>query len=130
MKSDLEYQKNKAKLEMKNGRKYLLAIVAEGTKKRKDIKKWCENELKIETRITILGHIQRGGNPTVYDRLMANSFIEKAMERILQKDCLGEVVVYKDSKFDFKSVEYITSQKYKIPDNLMDLYKKNYCEIR
>jgi 6-phosphofructokinase 1 len=127
MPSDLEYQKSKIKLEIKNGRKYLLAIIAEGSKKTEEIKKWCENELKIETRVTILGHIQRGGNPTVYDRLMASSFVKKSIDRIIQKECKGEVVVYKDSKFEFKNIDEITSNKYKLPQNFIDLYKDSYC---
>jgi 6-phosphofructokinase 1 len=126
MPDDLNYQKKKIEFEMKNGRKYLLAIVAEGTKKRKEIKKWCEKELKLETRVTILGHIQRGGNPTVYDRLMASEFVKKSIDRIIQKECTGEVVVYKDSKFRFKSIDEITSNKYALPQYLIDLYKENY----
>jgi 6-phosphofructokinase 1 len=128
MPSDLEYQKDKIKVEIQNGRRYVLAIVAEGTKKRKEIKKWCEKELKLETRTTILGHIQRGGNPSVYDRLMASEFVKKSLDRIMQKNCKGDVIVYKDSKFEFKSIDEISSNKYELPQHLMDLYKENYCQ--
>ena len=126
MKSDLKFQKKKIELEIKSGRNYVLAIVAEGAKKRKEIKKWCENELKMETRVTILGHIQRGGNPTVYDRLMANEFVKKALDRIVQKECRGEVVVFKNNQFEFKSIDYIVSHKYEIPKNLIEVYQESY----
>ena len=127
MPSDLEYQKNKLEFEIKNGRKYVLAIVAEGSQKTEEIKKWCENELEIETKVTVLGHIQRGGNPTVYDRLMASEFVKKAVDKVIKKDCKGDVIVYKDSKFDFKNINEVTSNKYQLPKNLIDLYKENYC---
>jgi 6-phosphofructokinase 1 len=124
----LDYQKSRIEFEMKNAREYLLAIVAEGSKKRKEMKKWCEDELKLETRVTILGHIQRGGNPTVYDRLMASNFVKKSIDRIVQKECKGEVIVYKDSKFEFKSIDEITSSKYELPQHLIKLYRESYCQ--
>jgi len=122
--SNLDSQKRKIEIELKNERKYLIAVVAEGTKKTENIKNWCENELKMETRVTILGHIQRGGNPTVYDRLMASEFIKQALDKIDKN--LSGVVVFKDSRFDFRSINEITSNKYQISDNLMQLYKENY----
>src|SRR5262249_17945311 len=39
----------------------------------------------IETRVTVLGHVQRGGTPTAYDRLLATRFGLKAVEFIPQK---------------------------------------------
>jgi 6-phosphofructokinase 1 len=128
MKDDLKYQKEKIEFEIKNGRNYVLAIVAEGAKKSKKIKKWCEDELKMETRVTILGHIQRGGNPTVYDRLMASEFVKKSLDRIVKKEANAEVVCYKDAKFEFNNIDYITSNKYEISQNLMEIYKENYCK--
>jgi len=122
--SNLDSQKRKIEIELKNERKYLIAVVAEGTKKTENIKNWCENELKMETRVTILGHIQRGGNPTVYDRLMASEFIKQALDKIDKN--LSGVVVFKDSRFDFRSINEIISNKYQISDNLMQLYKENY----
>ena len=122
--SNLNAQKRKIEIEIKNGRRYLIAVVAEGTKKTGDIQKWCEEELNMETRVTILGHIQRGGNPTVYDRLMASEFIKEALDKI-EKNLSG-VVVFKDSRFDFKSINEITSNRYQISENLVQLYKENY----
>jgi len=65
------------------GRKYIIVIVAEATKKTQDIIQWLENNIGIETRATILGHLQRGGSPSSYDRLMAIEFITKAIDKLL-----------------------------------------------
>ncbi|MFA6321294.1 MAG: 6-phosphofructokinase [Candidatus Omnitrophota bacterium] len=44
-----------------------------------------EKRLKIETRVTVLGHIQRGGSPTAFDRVLGIRFGVKAMELVLNK---------------------------------------------
>jgi phosphofructokinase-like protein len=47
--------------------------------------KLIEQKTGIETRVTVLGHVQRGGTPTAYDRVLATRFGLKAVELILQK---------------------------------------------
>jgi phosphofructokinase-like protein len=44
-----------------------------------------ERKTGIETRVTVLGHVQRGGTPTAYDRVLATRFGLKAVELIQQK---------------------------------------------
>lgn len=45
-----------------------------------------EKRTGYETRVTVLGHIQRGGTPTAFDRVLATRFGIKAMELALKKD--------------------------------------------
>ena len=47
--------------------------------------KQIEASLGIETRVTVLGHVQRGGTPTAYDRVIATRFGLKAVELIHEK---------------------------------------------
>jgi len=44
-----------------------------------------EKRTEFETRVTVLGHIQRGGTPTAFDRVIASRFGLKAMELVLSK---------------------------------------------
>ncbi|PYS53715.1 MAG: 6-phosphofructokinase [Acidobacteria bacterium] len=44
-----------------------------------------EQRMGIETRVTVLGHVQRGGTPTAYDRVLATRFGLKAIELIREK---------------------------------------------
>ncbi|MFH0764244.1 MAG: ATP-dependent 6-phosphofructokinase [Candidatus Omnitrophota bacterium] len=44
-----------------------------------------EKRTKFETRVTVLGHIQRGGTPTAFDRVLGTRFGVKAMELIMNK---------------------------------------------
>ncbi|MEI6519986.1 MAG: 6-phosphofructokinase [bacterium] len=56
----------------KRGKKSLLIVVAEGAADGAQLAKDIEKEIGVETRATILGHVQRGGTPTAYDRLLAS----------------------------------------------------------
>jgi 6-phosphofructokinase 1 len=51
---------------------------------------WLENEIEartgFETRVTILGHIQRGGTPTAFDRVLATRFGIAAIDAVEEKD--------------------------------------------
>jgi phosphofructokinase-like protein len=44
-----------------------------------------ESRTGFETRVTVLGHIQRGGTPSAFDRVLATRFGVKAMELVLEK---------------------------------------------
>lgn len=106
--------------EIKEGRNYVLAIIAEGTKQTSEIHKWIQESLGLETRVSILGHIQRGGNPTVYDRLMAFDFTIYAVDYLLAHKDSNKVVVYNSGKFDFMEIEDVVSNKYRLPQHLID----------
>ena len=45
--------------------------------------KELEHRLGIETRVTVLGHVQRGGTPTAFDRVLATRFGVSAIEQII-----------------------------------------------
>ena len=45
--------------------------------------KELEHRLSIETRVTVLGHVQRGGPPTAFDRVLATRFGVMAIEQIV-----------------------------------------------
>lgn len=127
---EIEYDLNalatRLKQEMKNGRRYVVAVVAEGADVTQEVKQWLEDEIGIESRATILGHIQRGGNPTVFDRLMATEFMKYAIDKLVTKDFVQKVVVYNDSKFDYKDINYVASAKYEIKQELISMADKMF----
>ncbi|MEO0560958.1 MAG: 6-phosphofructokinase [Chloroflexota bacterium] len=68
------------------GKTHAIAVIAEGAKyKTTDLADYLNNQHPVgfEIRITILGHIQRGGSPTAFDRLLATRMGVNAMERLL-----------------------------------------------
>lgn len=62
------------------GKKHFIIIVAEGIGGIDKIAKEIENRTGIESRTTILGHVQRGGSPTLRDRVVATEMGVKAVE--------------------------------------------------
>ena len=61
----------KIKETQKTGEKHFIIVVAEGVGGVEEIAKKIEEGTGVESRATILGHVQRGGNPTIRDRVMA-----------------------------------------------------------
>jgi 6-phosphofructokinase 1 len=56
----------------KNGKKHYIIINAEGVGDSINMAKRIEEATGVETRATILGHLQRGGSPSAYDRILAS----------------------------------------------------------
>lgn len=118
----LERLKKRYLQEVKQGRNYFISIVAEGLHISNDIAQWFEKEIGFESRVTVLGHIQRGGNPSVRERLMAYQFTTYAIDALLSgKE--NSVICYNDGAFDFKNIQEINSQTYQIDEKLINLGK-------
>ena len=62
-----------------------------------ELANYVENRLGIETRATILGHVQRGGSPTLRDRVVASEMGFRAVE-LLERNLGNRVVAMKDGK--------------------------------
>ncbi|MHA7864082.1 6-phosphofructokinase [Flagellimonas marinaquae] len=71
-----------------SGKSSSIVIVAEGDKIGKNVfelKEYVEQHLPIyDVRVSVLGHMQRGGNPTCFDRVLASRMGVKAVESILE----------------------------------------------
>lgn len=81
----------------KTGKKHFVIVVAEGVGHVRDLAKYIEQRLGIEARATILGHVQRGGSPTVRDRVVASQMGYEAVS-LLDKGLGNRVVVMRDGK--------------------------------
>ncbi|MFH5835026.1 6-phosphofructokinase [Proteiniclasticum sp. C24MP] len=61
-----------------------LVVIAEGVGNSHEIAKKIEDVSGIETRATVLGHIQRGGAPTAFDRILASKMGHRAVELLME----------------------------------------------
>jgi len=72
----------------KSGKASSIVVVAEGDKTGKNVfelKDYVETHLPIyDVRVSVLGHIQRGGVPTAFDRVLASRMGVKAVESLLE----------------------------------------------
>ncbi len=80
------------------GKKHFIIINAEGVGDSINMAKRIEEATGLETRATILGHLQRGGSPTVKDRVYASIMGAKAVELLVQGKS-NRVVGYKQGEY-------------------------------
>jgi 6-phosphofructokinase 1 len=71
------------------GKNHAIAVIAEGANtKIWEVQKYLEaRNVGFEVRVTILGHIQRGGSPTAFDRLLATRMGVKAVDYLVDGTC-------------------------------------------
>ncbi|SEH35799.1 6-phosphofructokinase [Selenomonas sp. KH1T6] len=60
------------------GKRYILVVLAEGAGNAQEVGSFIAEKTGIDTRVSVLGHIQRGGSPTVIDRVRASQLGEQA----------------------------------------------------
>ena len=95
----------------KKGKTHHIIINAEGIGHSTSMARRIEAATGIETRATILGHIQRGGNPTCKDRVYSSAMGTKAVE-LLCEGKTNRVVGYRDGEFvDFDIQEALAMEK-------------------
>jgi 6-phosphofructokinase 1 len=70
----------------------------------------------LECRAVVLGHVQRGGTPTPFDRLLATSFGHTAVE-LLMKGVRGHLVVWKDGKLSSVPLSRVAGKIKTVPRN-------------
>ncbi len=104
------------------GKKHYLVIVAEGVGGAVEIAKYIEEKTEIITRATILGYIQRGGSPTITDRVMGSRMGAYAVE-ILKAGKKNRIVAIQNGKFLDIDIEEALSMKKDIDDELVNLSK-------
>ena len=121
MSFNLENLKKRYLKEINEGRSYFIAIVAEGLKITQKIKEWFEKEIGFEARATVLGHIQRGGSPTVLERLRAAEFIKTALDNIEQNP--NKIVTFYNEKFILRDLDEIINSKYELDKEMLELAK-------
>lgn len=114
----------KIKKTQKTGKQHFIIVVSEGIGNSVEIAKDIEKATGIEARATILGHVQRGGAPTVRDRVVATQMGYYAVE-LLENGIGNRVVGMQDNKIlDFDIQEALSMKKpfeidlYKIADEI------------
>ena len=95
----------------KLGKKHHIIVNAEGIGHSASMARRIEAATGMETRATILGHMQRGGNPTCRDRVYASVMGAYAVD-LLCEGASNRVVAYKDGRYtDFDIDDALAMQK-------------------
>lgn len=121
----------------KERKKFSIVVVAEGTKPidgEMVVSKYVENSFEPirlggignvvaqaveastgkETRVTVLGHLQRGGSPTPYDRILATRYGAGAVN-LLAEGNFGRMVCLKGQNIESVSLEQAIGEMHKVP---------------
>lgn len=106
------------------GKKHSIIVVAEGVMSGHELAVILEEQANIQTRVSVLGHIQRGGSPSGRDRVIASQFGSRAVE--ILKEGRGGVaigmqnhqVVDYDLEEVFTAVDHADLSMYKLSKEL------------
>ncbi len=95
----------------KNGKQNFIIVVSENVGHSQEIATSIQEKTGIETRATILGHVQRGGSPTLRDRVVASEMGYYAVERLSQGISNRVVGMQKSEIVDFDIQEALSMKK-------------------
>jgi phosphofructokinase-like protein len=143
---DIEEVCKHLKARYEHGKKFSIVVVAEGAKpKGQDIvitqndekdefghvrlggighslAREIEKRMNVETRVTILGHVQRGGTPTAHDRVLATRFGVSAVE-LIKNDDYGKMVALKGNKISSVPLDEAVSKSKTVDIDLYNIAK-------
>jgi 6-phosphofructokinase 1 len=92
------------------GKKHSIIIVAEGVCSGMEFAQQLEKEIKVECRVSVLGHIQRGGSPTAQDRVLASRLGARAVELLLEGKSSRAVGIENNKLVDYDINEILTKK--------------------
>ncbi len=95
----------------KTGKRHFIIIVAEGIGGVEELARRIEKETGVESRAVILGHVQRGGSPTVRDRVVASQMGNKAVKLIMQGVGNRVVAMQKEEIVDYNIFDALEMKK-------------------
>ncbi len=109
--ANLDEVVEKIKRTQATGKQNFIVVVAEGVGNSEGIAKYIEEKTGVEARVSVLGHVQRGGTPTVRDRLRATQMGNAAVH-LLAKGIGNRVVAYKGNTIvDYDIFEALNMEK-------------------
>jgi len=119
----LEEIVNRLKKGQERGKKHSIIVVAEGVASGVEIGKLIEENTDFDTRVSVLGHMQRGGSPTAQDRVLASRLGAYAVELLVEGKGGRAVGIEKNQLVDYDIIEAL-ARKHTIDSNLYHLSKE------
>lgn len=104
----------------KRGKKHSIIILAEGVGSGIEYGKRIEEATDLETRVTVLGHIQRGGSPSAADRVLASRLAAKAVD-LLMAGKAGRMVGIQQNEIVDHEISKVLHEQHTINDDMYTL---------
>ncbi|MCR6095543.1 6-phosphofructokinase [Salipaludibacillus agaradhaerens] len=105
------------------GKKHSIIVVAEGVGSGVEIGKVIQDKTDLETRVTVLGHIQRGGSPTAQDRVLASRLGAKAVEMLLEGQA-GKMVGIENNQLVSHEIDEVLARPHELDNAMYKLSKE------
>lgn len=107
----------------RKGKKHHIIVNAEGIGNSHELAKRIEAATGIETRATIIGHVQRGGNPTCRDRVYASAMGALAVDLLIEGKT-NRVVAYRNGKFCDYDIDEALAMTKDIDEHLYSMTRR------
>ena len=104
------------------GKLHNLVVVAEGIGGSQELAKEIQEKTGIQTRATILGHLQRGGAPTALDRVRASEMGYMAVQLILEGN-MNKVIAYNKGEYEAIDIEEALSMQKEFDPKMYEIVK-------
>ena len=106
----------------KRGKRHAIIVVAEGVFKdaARTVGNYIERKIGYEVRMTVLGHLQRGGSPTAFDRILASRLGARAVEELAQGGS-GRMIALVGNRIETLELREALGQRKEIDRRLFQL---------
>ena len=105
---------------VKRGKLHSIILVAEGAASGLKVAEEIKDRTEMDTRVTILGHLQRGGTPTAFDRVLASRLGAAAVDLILS-GCHGQMVGFMNNNVKSTTFSEALANQKPFPEDLYRL---------
>jgi len=117
---EIEKVTNRIMAGRKRGKLHHLIVLAEGVGGAYELKEMIQDSTGVETKVTILGHVQRGGTPSAQDRLLASEMGNKAVNALIEGQS-GIAFALKGNEVTTVTIPEAVSTKRQINRELYDM---------
>lgn len=117
---DMEEVCERLRRGVKRGKLHSIIVVAEGATGALKVAEAIKERTDMDTRVTILGHLQRGGTPTAFDRILASRLGAAAVD-LLRSGCHGQMVGFTAGEVQATSFDEALAEEKKFPEELYRL---------
>ncbi|WP_091498977.1 6-phosphofructokinase [Amphibacillus marinus] len=120
--SDIEAIARSIKAGFDRGKSHSIIIVAEGAGTAEDVAKRIKDLTGLDTRPTVLGHIQRGGTPSAFDRVFTSRMGHKVIE-LVKQDIHGVALGIENNQITYHPFDDIFAAQNNINDHLYQIFQ-------
>ncbi|HLS67084.1 MAG TPA: 6-phosphofructokinase [Pseudogracilibacillus sp.] len=108
---------------MSRGKKHSIILLAEGVGDAVEYSEKIEAATGLDTRVTVLGHIQRGGTPSASDRVLASRLGGKAVQLLMDGET-GKLVALKNNELNAYDFTYVLTKERTLNEEMYELVKQ------